>query len=65
MYGPVLLTSDTAEVTIPINQTCSRLHILGQVSLPVGYPLRGARGETVASYTLQYANGKNANTASA
>jgi hypothetical protein len=55
---PVLLTTDTAEITIPINQSCSRLHILGQVSLPLGYPIRGSRGETVASYTLQYANGK-------
>ena len=55
---PVLLTTDTAEINIPINQSCSRLHILGQVSLPLGFPLRGVQGETVASYTLQYANGK-------
>jgi hypothetical protein len=55
---PVLLTTDTAEITIPINQACSRLHILGQVSLPLGFPLRGGQGETVAAYTLQYANGK-------
>jgi hypothetical protein len=34
------------------------LHILGQVSLPVGYPLSGNMGELVAAYSLQYANGK-------
>ena len=55
---PVLLTTDTAEITIPINQLCTRLHILGQVSLPLGFPIKGTQGETVADYTLQYANGK-------
>jgi hypothetical protein len=55
---PVLLTPDTAEITIPVNQLCTRLHILGQVSLPEGFPIKGAQGETVAEYTLQYANGK-------
>ena len=55
---PVLLTPDTAEITIPVNQLCNRLHILGQVSLPLGFPIKGTQGETVAEYTLQYANGK-------
>jgi hypothetical protein len=55
---PVLLTTDTAEIVIPINQLCTRLHILGQVSLPLGFPIKGTQGETVAEYTLQYANGK-------
>ena len=55
---PILLTADTPEVTIPINQTFSILHILGQVSLPVGYPLSGDEGNIVASYSLKYSNGK-------
>ncbi len=55
---PLLLTAGAAEITIPIDQPCTRLHILGQVSLPLGYPLSGGEGETVAVYTLQYANGK-------
>jgi hypothetical protein len=58
---PLLLTTDTAEITIPINQLCTKLHILGQVSLPLGFPIKGAQGETVAEYTLQYANGKTRN----
>ncbi len=55
---PVLLTAETPEMTIPINQACSKLHILGQVSLPVGYPVNGKRGDVVATYTLLYASGK-------
>ena len=55
---PVLLTAEAPEVAIPINQKCSKLHILGQVSLPMGYPLSGVRGDVVAVYTLQYASGK-------
>lgn len=55
---PVLLTPDEPEVTIPLNQTFSILHILGQVSLPVGYPLIGGAGKIVASYSLKYTDGK-------
>ena len=56
---PVLLSAETPEVSIPINQSCNRLHVLGQVTLPVGFPLQGKRGEVVAVYTLQYAGGKS------
>jgi len=35
-----------------------RLHILGQVSFPWGYPVTGKYGEEVAKYTLQFDNGK-------
>jgi hypothetical protein len=55
---PVLLTEVSPEITIVINQACSKLHILGQVTLPVGYPLEGKRGDVAAVYTLQYASGK-------
>jgi|KBSSwiStaDraftv2_1062776.scaffolds.fasta_scaffold04598_10 beta-glucuronidase len=55
---PIVLTEETSEFTIPINQACTKLHVLGQVTLPLGYPLKGNRGESIAVYTLQYANGK-------
>jgi hypothetical protein len=69
---PVILTTEVPEVTIPIQQSCTALHILGQVAFTKGYPLTGAPdefghdpsaknhllGETVAEYTLQYAGGK-------
>ena len=54
----VVLTAAVPDTVIPIHQACARLHILGQVSFPVGYPLLGQPGETVAAYTLQYADGK-------
>jgi len=54
----VVLTAEVPDTVIPIHQTCVQLHILGQVSFPVGYPLVGPTGETAAVYTLQYASGK-------
>jgi len=55
---PVVLTPDVPEITIPIGADCSRLHLLGQVMFPVGYPVQGKRGETAATYTVRYAGGK-------
>ena len=69
---PIVLTTEVPEVTIPIQQPCTALHILGQVAFGRGYPLTGAPdefsrppsgqnhslGDTVAEYTLQYAGGK-------
>ena len=55
---PVFLTAEVPEITIPIDRECKTLHILGQVTLPHGYPAVGQHGEEVAVYSLQYANGK-------
>jgi Glycosyl hydrolases family 2, TIM barrel domain/Glycosyl hydrolases family 2 len=55
---PLVLTPDCPELVIPIRQSCTQLHILGQVSFPLGYPLIGRAQEPVAIYRLQYANGK-------
>ena len=55
---PLVLTTAVPEMLIPIHQKCTQLHILGQVSIPVGYPLAGQAGEWVAVYTLRYASGK-------
>ncbi len=54
---PVVLTTAAPEILIPIHQKCAQLHILGQVSFPVGYPLLGQAGESAAVYTLRYASG--------
>ncbi len=54
---PLMLTAD-APVTIPIGSECGRLHILGQVTFGAGYPLLGKRGDTVATYRLRYADGR-------
>jgi hypothetical protein len=55
---PVVVTPEVAEVNIPIGLEGLRLHILGQVTFPAGFPLVGADGETVAGYTVRYASGK-------
>ena len=55
---PIVLTAEFPEVVILIHRECSQLHLLGQVSLPLGYPLIGQAGESVAVYSLQYASGK-------
>jgi hypothetical protein len=54
---PVLLTAQVPEVTIAVGQECARLHILGQVTFPVGYPVVGKRGERVATYRVRYSSG--------
>ena len=55
---PVVLLPERPEVTIPVGLECVRLHILGHVTFPSGFPLMGQEGETVGSYTLQYASGR-------
>jgi len=55
---PVLLTKETPELDIAIDQACSHLHLLGQVMFPLGYPVTGSFGEVAAIYTLRYASGK-------
>jgi hypothetical protein len=46
-------------VEIPFGLEGVRVHILGQVTLPAGFPVVGAEGEAVAGYTLRYASGKS------
>src|ERR1019366_5428352 len=55
---PLVLTAEVPEMTIPIDQSRAKLHILGQVTFPTGYPLEGRHGEAVAVSSLQYASGK-------
>ncbi|PYT32595.1 MAG: hypothetical protein DMG57_01260 [Acidobacteria bacterium] len=55
---PVVLTPDFPEVEIHIGKSCSKLHFLGHVTCPGGYPSDGAPGETVATYQIRYQNGQ-------
>ncbi len=55
---PLVLTADAPEITIPVGQECTMLHILGQVTFPWGYPVSGKHGDEVAVYSLQYESGK-------
>ena len=54
---PLVLTAVTSEFVIPVGQECERIHILGQVTLPLGFPLIGKRGELVATYRVRYRGG--------
>jgi len=56
---PLVLTPDMPELKIPVQQECIRLHVLGQVTFPNGFPVVGKDGEAVGSYTLCYASGKS------
>jgi hypothetical protein len=54
---PLMLTADVPEIVIPIDRQCSKLHFLGQVTLPQGYPVHGQRGDVAATYSIGGANG--------
>ena len=55
---PLVVTPEMPELSIPVQQECIRLHVLGQVTFPNGFPVVGKDGEAVGSYTLRYASGK-------
>jgi len=52
------VTSAAPQLEIPIKQKCSRLHLLGQVSLPTGFPIVGTPGQPAGEYVIRYAGGK-------
>ena len=51
----VVLTGKSVE--IPMHAQADRLHFLGNVTVPDGYPTRGDVGSEVGSYTIDYADG--------
>jgi beta-glucuronidase len=53
-----LIAGSGFELDIPIRQRCSRLHVLGNISLPLGYPIAGKAGEVAAIYELRFSSGK-------
>jgi hypothetical protein len=57
---PIVVTPENPEVSIPINRHCTKLHILGQVTLTAGFPSSGMDGDKIATYTLEYSGGRTA-----
>jgi hypothetical protein len=55
---PVVLTPGHRRVEIPLDIVADRLHVLGNVTLPDGYPTTDTLGERAASYTVLYADGE-------
>jgi Glycosyl hydrolases family 2, TIM barrel domain/Glycosyl hydrolases family 2 len=45
-------------VDIPVHGEADRLHFLGNVTAPDGYPTRGNLGEEMGSYTIVYSDGE-------
>ena len=56
---PLVLTPEMPGVSIPIGLECHRLHVLGHVTFPNGYPIEGKFGQAVATYTLRYSSGSS------
>jgi hypothetical protein len=56
---PVMLTAAVPEVEIPVGAEGVRMHVLGNVTIPSGFPAVGRDGENVAVYTLRYASSKS------
>ena len=56
---PVVVTPENPEIVIPIAQDCDRIYILGNVTLPSGYPLEGKLGERAGVFEIRYADGRS------
>jgi beta-glucuronidase len=55
---PLVFSPGASATEIPVGLKCTRLHLLGQVTLPGGFPPVGRPGELIASYTLRFSGGK-------
>ena len=53
--GPPLVIAD--KIDIPVGWPAQRIFCLGNVSMPAGYPISGARGALAAEYILRYKDG--------
>jgi hypothetical protein len=56
---PLVISPEFPEQTIPIGQDCDRLYLLGNVTLPSGYPVEGEKGATAAVFEVRYVDGRN------
>lgn len=56
LQKPIVLNQE-AELTVPVHKDAKALYILGNVSMPKGFPIGGVYGETVAVYEIEYADG--------
>jgi len=56
---PLVVTLESSAIDIPVGGPCVRLHVLGQVTLPTGYPIAGTDADVIASYVVRYADGNS------
>jgi hypothetical protein len=55
---PLVLNKTRPKVTIPVGLTARRLHLLGNVTMPDGYPIVGRQNEEVGRYVIVYEDGE-------
>lgn len=46
-----------ASLTLPVGKSASRIYVVGNTSMPKGFPITGSYGEEVADYTVRYTDG--------
>ena len=51
---PIVLTPAHPEITIPVKKRCSRIHVLGHITCPGGYPPAGKSGAVAGSLKVRY-----------
>jgi hypothetical protein len=56
---PLVLGPGMQEFIVPIGRRCRRLHVIGHVTMPDGYPIAGNTGDIVASYRVAYRGGES------
>jgi beta-glucuronidase len=54
---PLVLTQDVPEISIPVAQHCDWIYLMGNVTFPSGYPLKGKMGAVAATLDVHYQSG--------
>jgi hypothetical protein len=55
---PLVLTPGNRRLEIPVALDATRLHFLGNITLPDGYPILGRLGDRVGRYVIEYKDGE-------
>ncbi len=55
---PLVITAAAPELRVPVGIRCRALHVLGNVTLPDGYPISTKRGVVWGTLRVRYASGK-------
>jgi hypothetical protein len=56
---PIVLTPTHPTISVPVGRRCARLHILGNVTCPDGYPPAGEAGAAAATLIVKYETGSD------
>ena len=54
---PLVVSATNGGVKLPVDLNASRLHFLGNVTFPDGYPIIGRFGDPVGRYVIVYSDG--------